>query len=157
MQSHPLRRTSFGQYQPHISLKIGDNPPLQWRRNRSSCSGFEKNSPRCYAKSPIPGLISCAGVTGRWGLLSHAQNVVKWLALSKRSAEALRAAVLRAAVFHSKIVIVMCCRCTNVCVLAHIQKCWRYRKYYPCVANKSFWLLSQHWMFDAVKAVYHSG
>ena len=35
--------------------------------------------PRCYAKSPtvhdtfgpIPGLISCAGVTGRWGLLSH--------------------------------------------------------------------------------------
>ena len=27
---------------------------------------------------PIPGLISCAGVTGRWGLLSHAQNVVKW-------------------------------------------------------------------------------
>ena len=22
------------------------------------------------------GLISCAGVTGRWGLLSHAQNVV---------------------------------------------------------------------------------
>ena len=23
---------------------------------------------------PIPGLISCPGVTGRWGLLSHAQN-----------------------------------------------------------------------------------
>ena len=38
--------------------------------------------PRCYAKSPtaqdvfqpIPGLISCAGVTVRWGLPYHAQN-----------------------------------------------------------------------------------
>ena len=27
-------------------------------------------------------LISCAGVTGRWGLLSHAQNVVEQLTLS---------------------------------------------------------------------------
>ena len=27
----------------------------------------------------IPGLISCAGVTGRWGLLSHAQNTVRCL------------------------------------------------------------------------------
>ena len=35
----------------------------------------------------IPGLISCAGVTGRWGLLFHAQNVVRWLALSKRSVQ----------------------------------------------------------------------
>ena len=26
---------------------------------------------------PIPGLISCAGVTGSWGLLSHAQTAVK--------------------------------------------------------------------------------
>ena len=34
---------------------------------------------------PIPGLISCAGVTRRWRLLSHAQHVVRWLALSKRS------------------------------------------------------------------------
>ena len=41
-----------------------------------------KGRPRFYTKSPtgqdifwtIPGLISCAGVTGRWGLLSHAQN-----------------------------------------------------------------------------------
>ena len=31
----------------------------------------------------IPGLFSCTGVTGRWGLLSHAQNVVRWLVLSK--------------------------------------------------------------------------
>ena len=39
-----------------------------------------KNRLRCYAKSPIvqdvfpgpiPDLISCAGVTGGWGLLSH--------------------------------------------------------------------------------------
>ena len=30
---------------------------------------------------PIPSLISCAGVTGRWLLLSHAQNAVMWLAL----------------------------------------------------------------------------
>ena len=49
--------------------------------------------PKCYAKSPtvqdvfqpIPGVISCAGVTGRWGLLSHTQNAVRWLALFKRS------------------------------------------------------------------------
>ena len=37
---------------------------------------------------PIPGLISCAGVTRRWGLLSHAQNAVGWLALSKGSVDA---------------------------------------------------------------------
>ena len=36
----------------------------------------------------IPGLISCAGVTGRWGLLSHAQDAVKWLALSVEYMEA---------------------------------------------------------------------
>ena len=43
-----------------------------------------KNWPRCYANPPavldvfrpLPGLISYAGVTGRWGLLSHAQNDV---------------------------------------------------------------------------------
>ena len=48
-----------------------------------------KNSPRCqHAKSPIaqntfrsiPDLISCAGVARRWGLPSHAQNAVRWLA-----------------------------------------------------------------------------
>ena len=45
----------------------------------------KKNRPRCCVKShtaqdtfrPIPGLISCAGVTGRWGLLSRAQNMVR--------------------------------------------------------------------------------
>ena len=53
---------------------------------------FKENRPRCYAKSPtaqdvfqpIPGFSSCAGVTERWGLLSHAQNAVRWLALSKK-------------------------------------------------------------------------
>ena len=47
---------------------------------------LKKGRPRSYAKSPtvqdafqpIPGLISCAGVTGRWGLLSHAQNAACW-------------------------------------------------------------------------------
>ena len=45
-----------------------------------------KGRPRCYVKSPtvqdafwpIPDVISYAGVTGSWGLLSHAQNVVSW-------------------------------------------------------------------------------
>ena len=58
-----------------------------------------KNRPmtRCYAKSPtaqdaiwpIPGLISCTGVTGRWGLLSCAQNAARWLVLFKRLVKAL--------------------------------------------------------------------
>ena len=30
----------------------------------------------------------CSGVTGRWGLLSHVQNAVRWLALSNWSVEA---------------------------------------------------------------------
>jgi len=30
---------------------------------------------------PIPGLISCAEVAWRGGLLSHAQNAARWLAL----------------------------------------------------------------------------
>ena len=34
--------------------------------------------------------LEWSGVTGRWRLLSHAQNAVRWLALSKRSVEALR-------------------------------------------------------------------
>ena len=34
------------------------------------------------AFQPIPGLINCTGVTGRWGLLSHAQNAIRWLTLS---------------------------------------------------------------------------
>ena len=37
--------------------------------------------------SAILGLISCAGVMGRWELLSHAQNAVRWLALFKWSVE----------------------------------------------------------------------
>ena len=36
----------------------------------------------------IPSLISCAGVTGRWELISHSQNAVRWLALSIPQAEA---------------------------------------------------------------------
>ena len=31
---------------------------------------------------PIPYLISCARVTGRWVLLSHTQNAVRWLTLN---------------------------------------------------------------------------
>ena len=49
------------------------------------------NRPRCYAKSPTaqdvfrptPSLISYTGVIERWRLLSHAQNGVRWLALTK--------------------------------------------------------------------------
>ena len=78
----------------------------------------KKKRPRCYVKSPtaqdvfrlIPRLISYTGVTGRWGLLSHAQNAVSWLALSKTSisrssskAASLRAVVLCAAIFCSKV------------------------------------------------------
>ena len=38
---------------------------------------------------PIPGLISCAGVIMKWGLLSHAQNAVRCLALSMHTTLAL--------------------------------------------------------------------
>ena len=51
----------------------------------------EIGRPRCYVKSPtmqytfqsIPGLISCVGVTKRWGLLSHAQNAVRSLSIKQ--------------------------------------------------------------------------
>ena len=57
-----------------------------------------KERPRCYVRSltlqdafqPISDLISCAGVTRRWGLLSHAQNAVRWLALSRKLVEVLQ-------------------------------------------------------------------
>ena len=60
--------------------------------NNQWTTSFKENRPRCYAKSlsaqdafqSIPGFSSCAGVTERWGLLSHAQNAVRWLALSKK-------------------------------------------------------------------------
>ena len=63
--------------------------------NEQSTNLLKENRPGFYLKSPtaqdvflpIPGLISCTGVTGRWGLLSHAQNAVGWLALFKRSVE----------------------------------------------------------------------
>ena len=29
--------------------------------------------------------LSCARAIGRWGLLSHTRNAVRWLALTKRS------------------------------------------------------------------------
>ena len=55
-----------------------DNKQLDilFMNNQRTTSPLQ-NRPRCYAKSPtvqdafrpIPGLISCAGVTGRWGLL----------------------------------------------------------------------------------------
>ena len=52
--------------------------------NKKGRPGCNIESPRCSAKSPIaqdkfqpnPGLISCAGVTGRWGLLSNAMVYV---------------------------------------------------------------------------------
>ena len=73
------------------------SPPALHEQSMNHIS-LKKYRPRCYVKSPtaqdafrpIPGLISCAGVTGRWELLYHAQNTVRWLALSKRSVEALR-------------------------------------------------------------------
>ena len=33
------------------------------------------------APQPMPSLISCTGVIGGWGLLSHARNTVTWLVL----------------------------------------------------------------------------
>ena len=36
---------------------------------------------------PIPGPISYAGMTGRWGLLPYAQNAVRWFALSMQKVE----------------------------------------------------------------------
>ena len=122
-----------------LRLLTWHNPEItQWSPgpfpHKTVCMGLD-----VMQSYPILGLISCAGVTGRWGLLSHA-----------RSAEALQRHLLfvqlsfvQLAVFRSKIVNVMCCRCTNVCMHEHVQKRWRYRKYYY-VANKFFWLLSQH-------------
>jgi len=36
-----------------------------------------------YTFQPIPGLISCVGVTKRWGLLSHAQNALRSLSIKQ--------------------------------------------------------------------------
>ena len=79
-----------------------------------------KNRPRCYGKSPtvqdafwpIPGLVSCGGVTGR--LLPHAQNAVRWVIdRSFSKASSLCAAVLCATVFCLKIiVIIIACICS---------------------------------------------
>ena len=66
-----------------------------WKNtNNRQTTSPKKIRPRCYAKSPtvqdtfqpILGLISCAGMTGRWGLLPHAQNTC--LVSFKRSVEA---------------------------------------------------------------------
>ena len=98
ISEHHTINIVYEQSTNHISLKIG--------------LGVNVKSPTAQdVIRPIPGLISYAWVTRRWGLPFHAQNTVRWLALSKRSVEALRrhlnslcAAVLRAAVFCSKIV-----------------------------------------------------
>ena len=50
-------------------------------------TSLEKGRPRCKvihrisqeALEPIPGLIGCTGVTGRWRLLSRTQNAVRRL------------------------------------------------------------------------------
>ena len=82
----PLTSHSLAYLTPYI----GSNHHLVggWTIHEPHLS--KKNRPRCYLKSPtvqdvvrpIPGLINCAGVTGRWGLLSRAQNAVD-LALIK--------------------------------------------------------------------------
>ena len=43
-----------------------------------------------YAFWAIPSFISCTGVIKRWGLLSLAQTAIRWLALFKRTVEAIR-------------------------------------------------------------------
>ena len=65
---------------------------------------------------PIPGLISCTGVTERWGLLSHAQSAVKWLAclIQKVGRNPLKASSIHAVVFHSKIVVIITTIMTNI-------------------------------------------
>ena len=56
---------------------------------------------------PLPGLISGAGVTGRWGLLSHAQNAVRAGLVQKVGGDSSKAPclctdVLRAAIVCSE-------------------------------------------------------
>ena len=102
MQIHPLCKFYFGQYQAGL---------ISCARVVGRGSGWTINGPHLPDKtdldvmqSPtvqdaiwsIPGLISCAGLTGMWGLLSHTQNTVRctWLALSKRSVETSDAVLL---------------------------------------------------------------
>ena len=67
---------------------------------------------------PIPSLISCTGVTGRWGLLSHAQNAVRWPALSKRLVEALQSyhLLVQLSFVRLKVLVIVIVTCfTNAC------------------------------------------
>ena len=59
-----LRSTPWTNREPYeASLDVTQSHPLRMQD----------------AFRPISGLISCAGVTGRWGLPYHAQNAVRWL------------------------------------------------------------------------------
>ena len=70
---------------------------MQWLHEQpmNHISLKNRNRPWCYVKlptvqdafRPIPGLISCAGVTGRWGLLSHAQKCNQMAGLIKSLVE----------------------------------------------------------------------
>ena len=70
--------TSFKSRQRHLKSTVS-----QCSCSSCSCSLCSCSSCSCLLfedhTQPIPGLISCAGVSGRWGLLSHAQNTVRWL------------------------------------------------------------------------------
>ena len=57
---------------------------------KNACVGYllvlQEGDSRRYISykqfGPIPDLISCARVTGRWILPSHVQNAVRWLTLN---------------------------------------------------------------------------
>ena len=57
---------------------ISRDPPVMWLciNNQWTTSAWMRKARSSTVQDmfqPIPGLISCAGVTGRWGLLSHAK------------------------------------------------------------------------------------
>ena len=66
MQSHPLCRMCFGQHQVTSSLV----PRLFLVEERGNESGDKARPHQLHV-----------GVTRKWGLLSHAQNATRWLAL----------------------------------------------------------------------------
>ena len=78
---------------PHKSLGTRLVRATQWQLTiKDPISWLKKGRPRCYAKSQqdmfwsIPGLISFAGVTRRWGLPPHAQNEVWTFSTALQSA-----------------------------------------------------------------------
>ena len=64
-------------------------PKVLTEHEKSTNHIFLKKKPRCYAKShTTQDAVQLTEVTRRRGLLSHTQNAVRWLVISKRSAEA---------------------------------------------------------------------